>query len=68
MGSISICNTNKKVEAKVVANETLKTPFAIYNQNVKEVDVHIFTPDFAKTNEKDIKKFNKLIRNYLISF
>jgi hypothetical protein len=68
LGSISICNKDKKTEAIAGGNEALKTPFAIYNQNTKEVDVHIFTPDFAKSNEKDIKKFNKLIRNYLISF
>jgi hypothetical protein len=43
-------------------------PFLMYNSNSKEIDIHLFTPDWSKKNEKESKKFSKFLKNLLITF
>ncbi len=72
MGGLSFCEWNTK--SRVSDNDLNKSqsqhsPFALFLNNSKDVEIHFFTPEWANKNgDKERKKFNKLIKNYLLTF
>jgi hypothetical protein len=46
-----------------------RPPFSMFYRGSKEIEIHFFTPEWSNKNgEKERKKFNKLIKNYLLTF
>lgn len=48
--------------------EPNQAPFATFNTNSKELQVHLFSSQFAKKNDKESRKFSKFIKNVLLTF
>ena len=48
--------------------EPNQAPFATFNANSKELQVHLFSSQFAKRNDKESRKFSKFIKNVLLTF
>lgn len=45
-----------------------RIPFAYFDRNSQELQVHLFSPDWTRKSDKESKKFAKLIKNYILTF
>ena len=64
--SLSFAKQNNNSDEKSIKEK--RSPCAIFNLNSKELEVYLFKPDFPNKNDKETKKFPKLIKNYLLTF
>lgn len=66
-GLITFPNVKFKGSQNDKSNENY-VPFAYFSKDSKEVEIHLLTGDLTNKSEKEIKKFSRLIKNYLITF
>ena len=63
--SLSFLRHGSKSDDK---SEIAESPFAMFNLEYKEIDIHLFKSEWSKKSEKEFKKFNKFLKNLLITF
>ncbi len=52
----------------VEGNSVDSLPFAMFNSDTKELEIHLFSSKWTKKSEKENKKFTRYIKNLLITF
>ncbi len=53
---------------KLNESESRNVPFAVFNSDSKEIEIHLFASEWSKKLDKENKKFNKLIKHILLTF
>jgi len=62
-----------RVKTKEITNQTndkegAKVPFAYFDRNSPDLQIHLFAKDWTQKTDKEAKKFAKLIKSFLLTF
>ena len=60
--NINLSNQNKD------RSQSKNAPFGMFYKNSKEIEIHFLTSELSDRNEKENKKFLKLIKNFMNTF
>ena len=50
------------------SSDIKNVPFAMFNIESKELEIHLFNADWSRKSEKEAKKFSRFLKNLLLTF